>query len=897
MKIVSTGMIRAGSGIALGALALALAQAATAQTAVPLDQAKQNPAAAAPATAQGNDGASASAENVQDIIVTGSRIRGVSAVGSNVIAIDQSKIAAEPVTSTADLLRRVPQVIGLGQNRNGGTAQNGAANATRGSGINLRGIGTNATLILADGKRLPAQGTQGQFTDPSVLPSIALSRVEVVADGASAIYGSDAIAGVVNFITRKNFNGAEFRLRSGFTGGSYGEQQVAGIVGKTWGSGYLTVSGEYTHNSALQANDLRWYQDDNRYRGGRDLRVTNCNPSTITAGGRTYAIPVGGVTAANVGSLVAGTSNKCFYNSYDTVIPSQSRYSVLANASQDIGEGVRIFADGFYSRRNGKLANNSTFTATVRNTNPFFVSPVPGVTSVTVPYSIVPELGMDVFPFRSYSWTASGGVEAKLFGDWSGTAYYSHGKSFDISDRRTGVNAAALAAALADTNPATALNVFGGPNNLATLARIHDNYFQIIGRNKLDVANLQFSGTLVELPGGDLKLAVGGEYRREYTFTDLATGTSIAQVHTADSGSRTVKAVFGELYVPIFGGGNAMPGLQELSLSLAGRYEDYSNFGSTSNPKVGVTWRPVQGLAIRGSYGTSFRAPTFTEVSTIAGGAGLYYDTLPGVAGNQTGIGIAGGNPGLKPETATTWSGGVEFKPQFAPGLTLSSTYFNIDYKDQIQALRGTSGILTNPLYASFVTLNPTAAQIAALVGSGLPLNNAINTSAVSFIVDGRRQNLGRSKVSGFDFGVNYTTTIGELRLDGGVQGTYYRRYRFQTVPGAALTNVISTINFPQRFRMQADLGAEYGKLHGRVTLNHLSAYDNTGIIPIQKVRDYDTVDASLSVDITERLSLSVDVRNLLNENPPFVDQTRGYDPQSTNPVPRLVSFTAGVKF
>lgn len=879
------------AGIAIGALAIALAQGASAQTA----------ASTAPA-AKPADTAAASAvpaqPNIEEIIVTGSRIKGVSAVGSNVIAIDQSKIAAEPVTSTADLLRRVPQVIGLGQNRNGGTAQNAGANATRGAGINLRGIGTNATLILADGRRLPAQGTQGQYTDPSVLPSIALSRVEVVADGASAIYGSDAVAGVVNFIMRKNFDGAEFRLRSGFTGGSYGEQQAAGIFGKTWTGGYLTVSGEYTHNSALTASDLPWYQDDNRYRGGRDLRVTNCQPSTITAGGRTYAIPQGGVTNANVGSLVAGTSNKCFYNGYDWVIPSQTRYSVLANVSQDIGESIRVFGDGFYSRRNGQLVNNNTtFTATVTRANPFFVSPVAGATSVTVPYSLVPELGSDKYPYRAYSWSTSGGVEAKLFSDWTGTAYYSHGESYDISDRRTGVNAAALAAALLDTNPATALNVFGGPNNPATLARIHDNYFQIIGKNKLDVANLQFSGTVMELPGGKLKLAFGGEYRREYTFTDLVSGSSAAQIHTADSGSRNVKAVFGELYVPIVGGGNAMTGIQELSLSVAGRYEDYSDFGSTSNPKVGVTWKPVRGIAIRGSYGTSFRAPTFTEVSTIAGGAGLYYDTLPGASGNVQGIGIAGGNPNLKPETATTWSGGVEVKPVGVPGLTVTGTYWNIDYKNQIQALRGTSGILTNPLYASFVTLNPTAAQVAALIGSGLPINQAINSSNVAFIVDGRRQNLGRSKVSGVDFGVNYMMSLGDWKLDGGVQGTYYTRYKFQAVPGAALANVIGTINFPQRFRMQADLGVAHGKVKGRVTLNHLSGYDNTGITSTQKVSDYDTVDASVGIDITPRFSLSVDVRNLLNEDPPFVDQTRGYDPQSTNPVPRLVSITAGVKF
>jgi len=840
----------------------------------------------------------APASDDQGIVVTGTRIKGVSATGSNVIAVDQAKIADTPVTSTADLLRRVPQVVSLGANRNGGTAQNGAANATRGAGINLRGIGTNATLLLYDGKRFPPQGTQGQYTDPSVLPSIALSRVEVVADGASAIYGSDAIAGVVNFILRKDFDGIELRARSGFTEGTYDEQQLAGIFGRRWAGGSVMFAAEYARNDFLRGYDLDFYQDDNRYRGGRDLRTTNCNPGTITAGGKTYAIPQGGVTNANVGSLVAGTSNKCFYNGLDSVIPSQERVSLVAAVSQDLSDGIRIFADGFYSYRQGIILGTSdTFTATVRNTNPFFVTPVPGTTSQTVTYSLLPELGPDRNPYHSYSWNVDGGIEAKLFGDWSATLYYAHGESKDVADRRKGVNSAALNAALADTNPATALNVFGGPNNPATLAKINDNYFVISGATRLDVANLQFSGSLFALPGGNVRVAVGGEYRKEFTFTDLATGNSSAQTHVADSGSRNVKAVFAELYVPIVGAGNAMPGLQELSLSLAGRYEDYSDFGDTTNPKVGVTWKPIPGVSLRGSYGTSFRAPTFTEISTVAGGAGLYYDTLPGASGNLTGIGIAGGNPNLKPETATTWSGGIEIAPRGIPGLRATATWFDIDYKDQIQALRGTPGILTNPLYTSFVILNPTAAQVTALMNSGLPINSAINTSAVSFIVDGRRQNLGTSKVSGMDFGLNYAWTWGGFHIDGGINGTYYTKYKFEAVPGAGLTDVLGTINFPQKFRAQADLGVSSGIWRTRVTLNHLAGYSNTTITPAQQVSNYDTVDLMLGATVSKNFELVFDVRNLFNEDPPFVDITRGYDPQSANPIPRTFGVTANLKF
>ncbi|MEO9131148.1 MAG: TonB-dependent receptor [Sphingomonas sp.] len=871
-----------GSTVAIAAIVFATA--ANAQTAEPASAAIQ---------AQPDD----SGDN-SEIVVTGSRIRGVAPVGSNVIAIDQAKIAAEPVTSVSDLLRRVPQVVSLGANRNGGSAQNGAANATRGAGINLRGIGTGATLLLYDGKRFPPQGTQGQYTDPSVLPSIALGRVEVVADGASAIYGSDAIAGVVNFILRKDFNGIEARARYGFADGGYNEAQFSAIVGHKWEGGSAMLAGEYTRNAALLGRDLAWYQDDNRYRGGRDLRTANCNPGTITVGGSTYAIPSGGVTAANVGSLVAGTSNKCFYNGQDAVIPEQQRYSVVGALSQEIGSGIRLYADGFYSYRDGIIPGTSdTFNATVKNTNPFFVSPVPGATQETVTYSLLPELGPDQNAYHSTSWNLMGGVEAKLFGDWSAKAYYAHGESSDVADRRKGVNTAALNAALADTNPATALNVFGGPNNPATLAKINDNYFVIAGATRLDVVNLQFDGSLFRLPGGNVRLAVGGEYRKEYTFTDLTTGTSAAQAHIADAGTRNVKAAFAELFVPIVGADNAMAGIEQLTLSVAGRYEDYSDFGSTSNPKIGITYKPVAGVTFRGSYGTSFRAPTFTEVSTIAGGAGLYYDTLPGPSGNLTGIGIAGGNPGLKPETAKTWSGGVEVAPRAVPGLVASLTYFHINYTNQIQALRGTAGLLTNPIYASFVTFNPTPAQVTALVNSGLPINNTINPAAVAFIVDGRRQNLGTSLVSGLDFGLNYDWRWGDFKLDAGVQGTVYTQYKFEAVPGSGLVNVLNTIGFTQKFRMQADTGISWNGVRARATLNHLSGYLNTTLVPNQHVSSYNTVDLSIGYDITPRITLSVDARNLFDREPPFVDTNRGYDPQSANPISRLISFTAGVKF
>lgn len=897
---------------AMGALAIAfVAVPAAAQTAEPV----VTPASPAePPTTPGDEPTTPAADGSGDqtITVTGSRIRGIAPVGSAVIALDAEKIQDEPVVSTNDVLRRVPQVVSLGANRAGGSAQNGAANATRGAGINLRGLSTNATLLLYDGRRFPPQGTQGQFTDPSVIPSIALARVEVVADGSSAIYGSDAVAGVVNLILRRNFSGLEARARYGMTDGDYHEKQLALLGGTKWQGGYLTLAGEYTQNNTLFGRELDFFQNDLRPRGGRDLRVANCAPGTITSGGVAYAIPAGGVTPANASALVPGTTNRCFYDTDLAVIPNQKRYSVVGNASQEIGPGARIFIDGFWSKRKGTIPLLPSVNATVPSTNPFYVAPpgstpglcaasvgVPaGTRCVTVATSLFPSIGTISRPVHSDSWSGSAGVEFKPFGDFRAVGYFSFGRSEEVDDRRrNGVNAAALQAALNSTNPATALNVFGGPNNPATIADVTDNLFVITGRTRLSVLNGQLDGSLFTLPGGNVRIAVGVEHRNEYTYTELLNGRSSAPVQVADSGSRDVDAIFGELFIPVVGPGNATSGVQRLNLSLALRHENYSDFGSTTNPKIGLTYQPFGGLTLKGTYGTSFRAPTFTEVSTIAGGAGLYFDTLPGPNGNQQGIGIAGGNPDLKPETAKTWSAGVEVAPRALRGFVATLNYFRIDYTDQIQALRGTPGILTNPLYANFRQFNPTPAQVAALVNSGLPINSAITQSLVTFIVDGRRQNLGTTKLRGVDFTATYNWKMAGAEFDAGVQGTYVTDYLFEAVPGSGLVDVRNTIGFNQKFRSQADIGARIGGARARLTWNHLSGYKNTTVTPVQRISDYNTLDLLVGYDINEKIGLTFDVRNLLNEDPPFVDTTGGYDPQAANPVPRIYALTASVKF
>ena len=521
-----------------------------------------------------------------------------------------------------------------------------------------------------------------------------------------------------------------------------------------------------------------------------------------------YAIPATGVTPATAAALQAEDAEPLRQLQAPGHHTQAGADQLVFSASQDVGERVTLFVNGYYSNREFELTGQGiTAALTVPATNPFFVRP-PGTTgAVAVNYDFNPSFGNPAVPGYALSYDFVGGAEVKLWGDWKGELYASRGRSADAVKRTHNLNTAQAAVALARTDPATALNLFStAPLSTSLVNELSNGQFVIKANSNLTVYSGQMDGSLAQLPGGAVRLAVGGEYRKERLASTLFSGSSVAPTTVYSAIDRTVKALYGELYVPLVGADNAMPGFQSLGVSLAARYEDYSDAGTTTNPKVGVTWEPVTGLQLRGSYGRSFRAASLGEVDPRSSGYGLYGDTLPGPTGNQTGIGIAGGNQDLKPEKAKTWSFGANFKPEFFPGFEADVTWFSIDYKNQILALRGTPGLLTNPFYAPYVIQNPSQAQVQALLTSGLPINSPINAAQVTFIADGRRQNLGATVVRGFDFSLAYNwTTESWGDFQAGINAEYFTKYETAAAPGAATVDVLNTINFPQRFRARAN--------------------------------------------------------------------------------------------
>ena len=304
-------------------------------------------------------------------------------------------------------------------------------------------------------------------------------------------------------------------------------------------------------------------------------------------------------------------------------------------------------------------------------------------------------------------------------------------------------------------------------------------------------------------------------------------------------------------------------------------------------------------MTVRGSWGTSFRAPGLAENDPRSGGYGLYGDTLPCAhrppATTCAGIGIAGGNADLQPEEATTWSVGLDFHPDAWPGFRASLTYFSLDYENQIVGLRGTAGLLTNPIYAQYRTLNPTPAEVNALLTSGLPINSPINAAAVTYIQDGRRHNLATTLAKGIDADIRnqWQTGFGDFSV--GINASYFTKLTTSNGPGARVVDVADTLNFPQRFRSRADIGWRRDAFDVVAFVNYIGDYRQTGVTPERDIDDYMTVDLHIGYDMSafvDGLSIALDAQNLTDEEPPFVNIAGGYDPQTASPIGRLFALS-----
>lgn len=860
---------------------------------------------------------------LDEVVVTGTLLRSSGPPSSPVVTLDRASLDRRGLPTVADVLVDLPQNY-AGSGTPGaalGLTDGSGSNSGLATGINLRGLGPDATLTLINGRRLAGSGFRGEFADVSALPSAAVERVDVLLDGASALYGSDAVAGVVNVIMRRSYEGQESRLHLGSADDGAESLIASHLAGRQWSSGSALISYEYQQTNGLNSQDRRYTADgDLRPFGGSDRRSVFSSPGNVLAfdpaiGGYVsqFAIRPGpDGSARSPQDFAAGQANLASQLRGVDLTPDVERHSLYGRARQSVGDRLDITADVRYSQRDFGFDNGATVTIfAVTPSNPYFVSP-DGSQALLLGYSFFGDFGPTRQEGRAESFGITAGGVYDLGGGWSADGYLAFASERDETTTSGRVNSLFLEEALGNLpdDPRTTysaardgyFNPFGAgsANSADVLEFIGSGFSQATNESRAESANLLITGPAFSLPGGDLDIAVGAQVRRESFATETLTWIATVEPDAVITPrrKRTITALFAEARIPIVGEANARPGLQALEVSLAGRVEDYDDFGTTTNPKLGLVWKPASDLSVRASFGTSFRAPSLPQ---LFDDSAVTVTAAPRPDGSSVlALFRYGGNPDLQPETAETWAVGIDYAP--ARGVRGSVNLFETRFEDRIAqpVSENFNAVLTDPSLTPFVDLvDPAnnAADLALVRGytsdPTFPFGSIFPDTSYGAILDARWVNAEAVQVRGVDASVLYPLSLGAHEFTFDASASYILNYETQITPLAPARSVVGQVGFPVRLRGRAGFGWTFGSFGADVHWSHVAAYsDGNG----REIEAWDTVDLQLGWNpALGRLSgsrLAVSVQNLFDADPPFYDAPTGFgfDPGQANPFGRMIA-------
>ena len=828
----------------------------------------------------------------QVIVVVGTHIQGARTTDAlPVTVIGEEQLAAIGADSGDDLFRSIPQMGDVTFNSGYLPQSSNAARGDVGS-VNLRNLGIGNTLVLLNGRRVVQHPTSRANENlvpvltynTNAIPTAGVRRVEVLRDGAAAIYGADAVAGVVNTVLREVNNGGDLTIQyGGAEGTDLTQLDINGTFGTDFAGGKGNVSAflGFTDRSELSTTDQEWTATADR-RGfflGTSLEGigTLNRTSTISSWGNFATVGTGTVTqngtalttGAGAFAIIPSANGNCRTSlgngicirsgtrattgadantRYDwhaigtTLLPETERINLFSTARYDFDNGISAFGElGYYQAETSALQVSPTILSAARITvpasnywNPF--GPVtfadgspnpnrlPGLNispdgaAVSLTSYRFDDFGLSQVDVENDQFRILGGLRGEWNSfDWETALVYSEAS---VRDAQDGVSSTRIQEALSWSTP-DAYNPFNGgnPNDPSGLDTTISNaaaldYARVRtvrdSRTTLAYWDLKLTkNDLFALPGGDVGMATGIEVRRDtqrddrdphvdgtFTFTDIVTGLVSPSdlVGTSDTpdtkGDRTVGAAFVEFAVPLVSPEMSIPLMQSLEMQLAGRYENYSDFGDIAKPKVALGWTVIEGLRFRGSWAQAFRAPNLEQINaTVVSRSNTRTDWVrcqadleagritSFAACNNQGFATTGrraGNPDLEAETADTWTVGTVIQPRILPddvgSVTFTADLWNVEQEglvgiygegnalilDYLLRMRGSS----NP---DVVRADPTADEIAAFAGTSLA-----PVGRVLFVNDAYR-NLQPQTVRGVDVSANVAldrTPIGRLNFD-----------------------------------------------------------------------------------------------------------------------------------
>lgn len=825
------------------------------------------------------------AKTLEAVEVTGSRIKRLDTEGpAPLVTIDRTQIDHSGAVSLTDVLRNLPQLS------SGSYSETFTNNlAAGGAGASLRGLGLNSTLVLVNGRRFPKYGlalniNQG-FVDLNSIPLAAVERIEVLKDGASAIYGADAMAGVINIILRQSYDGLELSGQTGHMAGA--DQHHASLVTGFSGRTSMTFALDWMERGEVMFSDRPYARSADHSGRGLDYRSSYGFPGTaVLPDGTSLADP----TCPPHLLRQSGDGTQCAYdfNHASTLIPSADRLGGVLNLSHEFTPWLSAFGQVFYQGNTTGQQMAATPMTLAGGDLPIWHATAP-----TNPF------GQDV---ALYYRTLGAGPRREaidnhlldlvggLQGDfswlpfdngWTWEAAYNYGRT--RTDRR-GKEGNIRSDFFQDALDSGALQPWGGASNdpavfqnlLATTDRR--------GVNKTDGVDLSATGGLFSLPTGLVSLALGAEYREE-SLSDRSDALSQAMLiagndATGSRGGRHQVSAYAELSIPIH---------EMLEAQLAVRHEDYSDFGTSTNPKYALLFRPRQWLMLRGSYAEGFRAPSLTEEYL---GNTVSYPYLsdplrcpitgaPRDCGGSQYQTAFGGNPNLKPEESRSYSMGVVVEPQTNLSFGLDYWHYHID---NVIAADTTYVLNHYPDDPSRVSRRAPSAADAA---QGLP-------GEIQFIHDSY-MNLAAQKTHGVDIDGRYTlsagrygsftTTLGLTRI------ISFKRKNNSEAPWMELAGTMTSggllyYSYP---KTKGTLALDWSRDSWGATwsAHYTSRYDDLVVsgLPKRSIGAMITFDGELRYQPLVNTTVRLGAQNVFNRKPPFTyAYAEGYDYETHDP-------------
>lgn len=744
----------------------------------------------------------------EDIVVTASRItRSGFTAPTPTTMLDADNVALQGASTLTEAVNQIPSFL---PNTTPATAGNSTATAGA-NFLNLRGIGAPRTLVLVNGRRFVPSATQAAIAgtvDVNLIPQALIDRVEVVTGGASAAWGSDAVAGVVNFILDRDQKGLEVGLQAGISSrGDNAETQVSARWGTDLadGRGHFVISGEYFDSRGiLNQQDRKWGAEGWQVFVNPLYTPTNGEPARIlsadvhqsnrtegglilTAGPLRYLQfgPGGTVSPFATGSYLGSTymvgGDGINQGKYISLVTPHRRRSLYAMFDYDIADNVRLSLEGSYARSTSNNETTASFSLapyTITQQNAFLPDAVRstmltnGITQFQMG-RINTDFGYITTDLDAKVYRAVASLDGNFGDTWRWSAYYTYGETRRLDRSLGNVVNARLAAAIdsiADpvtgqpvcrnlaTNPrCVPINLFGyGSPSAAAIDYVTEDQV-VASKIRQHAAALDFSGEPFSTWAGAVSLAFGIEYRRESVSSvadaiSLANGFMIGNPKSL-AGHYDVKEAYAEAVVPLL---RDVPFARLLELNGAVRYTDYSTGASVTTWKLGGTYVPMDGLKLRGTLSRDIRAANLTEMFSISG---LSFANVrdPRDGSSPFISSLSAGNPGLAPEKADTWTAGVVLEPVMLPGLRLSVDYYDIDISGAIGTLT-TQNIIDRCFIGG-------AAQLCDLI----ELNPDTSIRHVNnFFV-----NIQTVQTRGVDAELAYRTALGSDSLSVRLLGTY----------------------------------------------------------------------------------------------------------------------------